>query len=145
MKNKGHFQNSGIFQEFCVRNWGQQLNIFLYFTTSQKQKKTKKNPLLSWHTCKQACLVVSNSLWPHGLQHTRLLCPWNFPGKNTRVVSISYFRGSFQPRDQTLSPALPGGSFTTKPYSLYQHYGILPGCFVNFEYYVYISITNILC
>jgi len=21
------------------------------------------------------CLVVSNSLWPHGLQHTRLLCP----------------------------------------------------------------------
>ena len=27
--------------------------------------------------------VVSNPLWPHGLQPTRLLCPWDFPGKNT--------------------------------------------------------------
>ena len=25
--------------------------------------------------------VVSNSLWPHGLQPARLLCPWNSPGK----------------------------------------------------------------
>ena len=27
--------------------------------------------------------VVSNSLRPHGLQPTRILYPWNFPGKNT--------------------------------------------------------------
>ena len=26
-----------------------------------------------------SCLVVSDSLPPHGLQPTRLLCPWNFP------------------------------------------------------------------
>ena len=26
------------------------------------------------------CLTL---LWPHGLQPTRLLCPWDFPGKNT--------------------------------------------------------------
>ena len=26
--------------------------------------------------------VVSNSLWPYGLQPIRSLCPWNFPGKN---------------------------------------------------------------
>ena len=38
--------------------------------------------------------VVSDSLQPHGLKPTRLLCPWNFP-------SISSSRGSFQPRDQT--------------------------------------------
>ena len=31
------------------------------------------------------CSVVSNSLQPHGLQLTRLLCPWNFPGKSTGV------------------------------------------------------------
>ena len=30
-------------------------------------------------------LVVSDSLWPHGLQPTRLLCPWNFPGKSFEV------------------------------------------------------------
>ena len=29
--------------------------------------------------------VVSESLQPHGLQPTRLLCPWDFPGKNTGV------------------------------------------------------------
>ena len=28
---------------------------------------------------------VSNSLWPHGLQPTRLLRPWDFPGKSTGV------------------------------------------------------------
>ena len=29
--------------------------------------------------------VVSDSLWPHGLLPTRLLHPWDFSGKNTRV------------------------------------------------------------
>ena len=28
---------------------------------------------------------MSDSLRPHGLLPTRLLCPWNFPGKNTGV------------------------------------------------------------
>ena len=32
---------------------------------------------------KWSCSVVSYSLWPHGLQPTRLLRPWNFPGKST--------------------------------------------------------------
>ena len=27
--------------------------------------------------------VISDSLRPHGLQPTRLLCPWDFPGKST--------------------------------------------------------------
>ena len=30
--------------------------------------------------------VVSNSLWPHGLQPARFLCPWNSPGKNTGEI-----------------------------------------------------------
>ena len=29
--------------------------------------------------------VVSDSVWPHGLQPTRLLRPWDSPGKNTGV------------------------------------------------------------
>ena len=29
--------------------------------------------------------VVSDSSWPHRLQPTRLLCPWDFPGKSTGV------------------------------------------------------------
>ena len=31
------------------------------------------------------CLVVSNSLQPHGLWPIRLPCPWDSPGKNTGV------------------------------------------------------------
>ena len=31
------------------------------------------------------CSAVSNSWQPHELCPTRLFCPWNFPGKNTRV------------------------------------------------------------
>ena len=44
--------------------------------------------------------AVSDSLWPHGLQPTRLLCPWDSPGKKT-WVAISFSRGSFRPRDWT--------------------------------------------
>ena len=32
-----------------------------------------------------SCSVVSNSSWPHGLQPTRLLRPWDFPGKSPGV------------------------------------------------------------
>ena len=32
-----------------------------------------------------SCSVVSSSLRPNGLQPTRLLCPWDFPGKSTGV------------------------------------------------------------
>ena len=28
---------------------------------------------------------MSDSVWPHRQQFTRLLCPWDSPGKNTRV------------------------------------------------------------
>ena len=33
-------------------------------------------------SCVLSHSVVSDSLWPHGLYPTRLLCPWNSPGKN---------------------------------------------------------------
>ena len=39
--------------------------------------------------------VVSDSLRPHGLQLTRLLCPWNSPGKNTGVGCHSLLQGIF--------------------------------------------------
>ena len=29
-----------------------------------------------------SCSVVSNSLWDHGLQHSRLPCPWDSPGQH---------------------------------------------------------------
>ena len=40
-------------------------------------------------------------LWPHGLSPVRLHCLWDFPGKNTRVGSISFSRAFSWPRDWT--------------------------------------------
>ena len=34
--------------------------------------------------------VVSDSVQPHRWQPTRLCCPWDSPGKNTRVCAISF-------------------------------------------------------
>ena len=44
--------------------------------------------------------VMSNSLWPHGLWPARLFCPWDSPGKNTRVGCHSLLQRSSWPRDQ---------------------------------------------
>ena len=45
-----------------------------------------------------SCSVVSDSWWPHGLESSRLLCPWNFPGRNTGVGCHSLFQGTFPTR-----------------------------------------------
>ena len=42
-----------------------------------------------------ACSVMSNSLQPHGLQPTRLLCPWNSPCKKTGVDSLALLQRIF--------------------------------------------------
>ena len=39
--------------------------------------------------------VVSDSLRPYGLYPVRLLCPWDSPGKNTRVGSHFLLQGIF--------------------------------------------------
>ena len=39
--------------------------------------------------------VISDSLWPNGPKPTRLLCPWNFPGKSTGVGCHSLLQGIF--------------------------------------------------
>ena len=46
------------------------------------------NPALRFGMCVYVShSVVSDSLWPYELQPSRLLCPWNSPGKNTGGVS----------------------------------------------------------
>ena len=49
----------------------------------------------------KSCLT----LWDSRLQPTRLLCPWNSPGKNTGVAC----------HDQTRVSCIAGGFFTTEP------------------------------
>ena len=38
---------------------------------------------------------MSESLWPYGLLPTRLICPWDFPGKNTGVGCHFLLQGIF--------------------------------------------------
>ena len=72
-----------------------------FFTTS-----------IIWKAC-YMCLILSNSLWPRGLQPARLLCPWNFPGKNTGVGYHALLQKIFPTQElNPSSPALAGRFFT---------------------------------
>ena len=72
--------------------------------------------LLSWFSCQ----VISDSLGPHELQPSRLLCPWDSPGKNTGVGGHFLLQGIFLTQGsnlclghcrQTLYPGHLGGSW----------------------------------
>ena len=52
----------------------------------------------------RACSVVSDSLPPQGLQPTRLLQPWDFPGKNTGVNCCFLLQGVFPTQGLTCIP-----------------------------------------
>jgi len=58
------------------------------------------------------CCLVARScpalVQPHGSRPTRLLCPGDFPGKNTGVGSHFLLPGSFRPRDWTHISCLAG-------------------------------------
>ena len=52
-------------------------------------------------------------LWPHGLSPARLLCPWNFPGKNTGVHCCFLLQGIFPASwIKTVSPVSCIGRWT---------------------------------
>ena len=48
------------------------------------------------------CSIVSDSLQPHGLQPTSLLCPWNFPGKITGMGCHFLLQGIFPTQGSNL-------------------------------------------
>ena len=62
-----------------------------------------------------SCSVVSDSLGLFGLKPSRLLCPWDFPGKNTGVGGLFLLQGIFLIRDWTCISCLAGGFFTSEP------------------------------
>ena len=71
-----------LYLEILLKDWtwpcSDQLSIKLKFI----------NAKYLLYLCMCACwitYVLSDSLWPHGLYLTRLLCSWDFPGKNIGV------------------------------------------------------------
>ena len=75
------------------------------------------------------CVVLSSLscvllFRPQGLSPTRLLCLWDFPGKNTRVGCYFLLQGIFltqgldpgvEPRDRTQVSCIAGRFFTAEP------------------------------
>jgi len=51
------------------------------------------SPMHESKNWKWSCSVMSDSSWPHGLQPTRLLRPWDFPGKSTGMGCHSLLWG----------------------------------------------------
>ena len=91
------------------------LFVLLYIVCSYWNRKEggRTQPLKEWHSPRtqnklvwtkelqdgrQVCVsrsVMSNSLRPHRLHSTRLLCPWESPRKNTGVGCHSLLQGIF--------------------------------------------------
>ena len=63
------------------------------------------------HVC-QVTSVVSASMHPNGLQPTKLLYPWESPGKNTGVGCHALLQGIFP--TQGSIPDIPHGRMTTQ-------------------------------
>ena len=75
-----------------------------HYSSSLASKAPNKLPLIEWmlhirnfmyNVWMLSGSVMSDCLWPHGLYPARLLCPWNFPGKNIGVCCHFLLQGIF--------------------------------------------------
>ena len=72
------------------------LHIFILHWALQVMQLALYTMLVCAH-----CLVMSDSLWPHGLLPASLLCPCNFPDKNTGEICHFLLQRSSPSRDWT--------------------------------------------
>ena len=67
----------------------------------KNKREVTTNTIETWkiirdyYTQFHAYSAMSESLQPHGLQPTMLLCPWDFPGKNTGISGHFLLQGIF--------------------------------------------------
>ena len=69
-------------------------------------------------SCMLSSPVMCNSWWPHGLYPTRLLCPWDSPGKTTEWVAIPLPEDLPGPGTEPISlmsPAFQAESLSAEP------------------------------
>ena len=66
------------------------------------QQDLFSNRLSKVYACVLSSSVLSDSLRPHGLQPTRLLCPWDSPGKNTGLGCRFLLQGIFPTQGSNL-------------------------------------------
>ena len=77
----------------------------------EKSIHTHTHTYILIHMCVCASFsVMSSSLWPHSLQPTRLLRPWDSPGKNTGAGCHFLLQGIFPTQGSNLCLSM-GGEF----------------------------------
>ena len=76
--------------------------------------------------CVLSCSVVSNSLWLHGLQSSRLPCPWDFPARILKWVAISSSGDLPNPGTELLSSVSPALQVDSLPLSHLGNPGHVP-------------------
>ena len=98
-----------MFTKFIVItiSWCMSINSFLLYTLNWYNgvNKLYNNRIRRSETCS----VVSDSLQPHGLYN-----PWNFPGQNTVVGSLSLLQGVFPSAPPSPSGSSDHGDFLGK-------------------------------
>ena len=77
-------------EQYCIGTWNfRSMNQGKLEVVKQEMVRVNINILgiseLKWTVMGEFNSVVSDSLRPRGLYPTRLLCPWDSPGKNTGV------------------------------------------------------------
>ena len=86
--------------------------------------------------------VMSDSLRPYGLQPARLLCPWDFPSKNTGVGYHFLIQGIFP--DQGSNPCLLPQQVNSLPLC-YLRSPTIPICFPKWLCQVILSLAMHEC
>ena len=77
---------------------------------------------------------MSDSLWPHGLQHARLPCPPLSPGICSNSCPLSWwYHPTISSSDHCKDGFLAAGRIFTKRYSQGSHFAIGCLCWVVFE------------
>ena len=92
------------------------LKVYLYQLTSllRNLQWSFKSEVLPWWQ-RFSHSVMPNSLRLHGLYPTRLLCPWDSPGKNTGVGCHFLLQGNLlDPGIEPRCATLTGGFFTVE-------------------------------
>ena len=98
------------------------VTIFLYLIcyTADGSRVLAIEKLSLERNWKGSCSVMSDSLRPHGWKPTRLLPPWDSPGKSTGVGHHFLLQGIFPTQDRTQVSRIVGRHFYHK-----SHWGSL--------------------
>ena len=90
----------------------------VFSITKSQENESQNHNEISPHTCSVqfSCSVMSDSLWPHGLQHTSLPCPSPTPGAYSNWCPLSWWyhptiSSSVVPFSSSLQSFPASGSF----------------------------------